>query len=72
MIDYFIPVLPLEQRHVKLCLQRYVSKFSSSKHPKVIEKILKTVPFEEDTNMFATSGCKKLEARVAAEMHTEL
>lgn len=72
VIDYYIPFLPLEQRHVVLCIQRLISRYSNKPMPKVLEKILKTVHFEEDTNMFAASGCKKLEARVDAELHTEL
>lgn len=72
VIDYFVPFLPLEQRHVEMCINRLIAQRSRVAQPKILQKVLRSVPFEEETQMFAASGCKKLEARVDAEMHSEL
>lgn len=72
VIDYFVPFLPMEQRHVEMCIKRLIARRSSSPLPNILQKVLRSVPFEESTKMFAASGCKKLESRVDAELHTEL
>lgn len=72
VIDYYVPFMPLEQRHVELCIKQLIAMRTSAQHPKIVQKVLKSVPFEKDTNMFAASGCKKLEARIDSELHTEL
>lgn len=72
VIDYFVPFMPLEKRHVELCLERFMADRSNIKQPKVLQSILNAIAYEEDMPMFAESGCKKLQARVDALIHTEL
>lgn len=72
IIDLYIPFMPMEQRHIVLCINRLIARTTRVAQPKILEKVLKSVPFEQSTHMFAESGCKKLEARVDAEMHSEL
>lgn len=37
VIDYFIPFLPLEQRHVEMCISRLIAQITSRPHPQVLQ-----------------------------------
>lgn len=66
LVDHFVPFLPLERKHVRLCLEKEFYKWG--KYPKesdVTEIIDKFITFDKQTGMYATSGCKTLEKKVA-------
>ena len=65
LIDYFIPFLPLERSHIKLCVK---ADLEEKGHP-VTDSVLNSVAdemlyFPEDTKVFSKSGCKKVSAKV--------
>lgn len=37
VIDYFIPFLPLEQRHVEMCISRLIAQITNRPQPKVLQ-----------------------------------
>ena len=64
-VDYFIPFLPLERSHVKMCAKVDVEKKG---HP-VTEQVLNSIADEllyypEDLKVFSQSGCKKVSSKV--------
>ena len=65
LIDYFIPFLPLERSHIKMCAK---ADLELKGHP-VTEKILNSVADEmlyspDDLKVFSKSGCKKVSSKV--------
>ena len=65
LIDYFIPFMPMERSHVKMCAKADLEKKG---HP-VTESILNRVAdellyFPEDQKAFSQSGCKKISSKV--------
>lgn len=65
LIDYFIPFLPLERSHIKMCAK---ADLELKGYP-VTEEILNRVADEmlyspEDLKVFSKSGCKKVSSKV--------
>ena len=65
LIDYFIPFMPLERSHIKMCAK---ADLEQKGHP-VTEEVLNRVAddllyFPEDLKVFSTSGCKKISSKV--------
>lgn len=65
LIDYFIPFLPLERSHVKMCAK---TDMEEKGHP-VTEQVLNSVSdellyFPDDLKVFSQSGCKKVSSKV--------
>ena len=65
LIDYFIPFLPLERSHIKMCAK---ADLELKGYP-VTEEILNRVADEmlyypEDFKVFSKSGCKKVSSKV--------
>lgn len=66
LVDHFVPFLPLERSHVRLCIEKEYQKWG--RYPAendVTELIDKFITFDKPTGMYATSGCKTLEKKVA-------
>ncbi|XP_033349671.1 torsin-1A-like isoform X2 [Bombus vosnesenskii] len=67
VIDHYVPFLPLEEVHVKKCLEK--AFLNRGVHPTndMIEEGLSYVVFGPPPhNIYATKGCKRLEQKVAA------
>lgn len=65
LIDYFIPFMPLERSHVKMCAE---ADLKQKGHP-VTDSILNKVAdellyFPDDLKAFSMSGCKKISSKV--------
>ena len=65
LIDYFIPFLPLERSHIKMCAK---AELERKQHP-VTEQILNKIAdellyFPDDLKAFSLSGCKKISSKV--------
>lgn len=65
LIDYFIPFMPLERSHIKMCAK---ADLEQKGHP-VTELILNNIAdelmyFPDDLKVFSQSGCKKVSSKV--------
>ena len=65
LIDYFIPFMPLERAHIKMCAK---ADLEYKGHP-VTELILNNIAdeiiyFPDDLKVFSQSGCKKVSSKV--------
>ena len=65
LIDHFIPFMPLERSHIKMCAK---ADLEQKGHP-VTEQILNNVAdeliyFPDDLKVFSVSGCKRISAKV--------
>ncbi|KAH8385253.1 hypothetical protein KR200_006959, partial [Drosophila serrata] len=66
VIDHFIPFLPMEQAHVVKCLEEEFWRWNMQPKKSAIAEILKnSISYDRKHNMFAISGCKTLEKKVA-------
>uniref|UniRef100_A0A1B0DRH5 AAA+ ATPase domain-containing protein n=1 Tax=Phlebotomus papatasi TaxID=29031 RepID=A0A1B0DRH5_PHLPP len=65
LIDHFIPFLPLEQRHVKKCIEQEFQRIGMPYPSKErLDAVLNSVTYEKENEFFAVHGCKKLEKKV--------
>ena len=65
LVDFFIPFLPLERSHIKLCVK---ADLEEKGYP-VTDSVLNSVAdemlyFPEDEKVFSKSGCKKVSSKV--------
>lgn len=66
VIDHYIPFLPLEREHLVQCIKAEFGRWGTKPSSEIIDNIIdETVIFEKKTGLFATSGCKKLDKKVA-------
>lgn len=68
LIDHYIPFLPLEKRHLVKCLEAEFKHWNQTPDPEIIETIINEHISFDETGLFARSGCKKLDKKVAAEV----
>ena len=65
LIDYFVPFMPLERSHIKMCAK---ADLEQKGHP-ITEQNLNNIAdellyFPEDLKVFSQSGCKKVSSKV--------
>ncbi|XP_003379108.1 torsin-1A [Trichinella spiralis] len=65
LIDHFVPFLPLERVHVKLCVYDQLKRRSVQLDATTIDEILKTIAyFPNEAQIFSSSGCKRIAQKV--------
>lgn len=68
VIDFYVPFLPLEKKHVKQCIKAEYANFGKEDvTEEMIQEIMNYIGFHEDTN-FSHTGCKTVYAKVQAEV----
>ncbi|GAB0092964.1 Torsin [Sergentomyia squamirostris] len=70
IIDFFIPFLPLEQRHLRKCIEREFLKTGITPSKEQIDEILRDVDYDSENVFFAANGCKKMEKKVGVFVHS--
>ncbi|XP_037809416.1 torsin-like protein [Lucilia sericata] len=69
VIDHFIPFLPLEKSHVYKCIEQEYKRWNAIPKEGAIENIINdSITYDRTNGIFATSGCKKLDKKVAVEV----
>ncbi|CAI5441152.1 unnamed protein product [Caenorhabditis angaria] len=72
LIDHFVPFLPLQQEHVKKCIEAYLIKRNRQDlihNVEVITKILNGLQYYPPTSKaFSSSGCKRVDAKTDLEI----
>ncbi|CAK5082141.1 unnamed protein product [Meloidogyne enterolobii] len=64
LIDYFVPFLPLERRHIIMCFRDYLHSKNIVYTQEQLENLADQLSyFPKDTPIFSTSGCKQIERR---------
>ncbi|VDK64483.1 unnamed protein product [Anisakis simplex] len=76
LIDHFIPFLPLERRHVLLCIRDYMKSHNFTPTDERIAKIADSLQyFPKSDPIYSSSGCKrvaqKTELLISAERAKE-
>ncbi|XP_076380524.1 torsin-like protein isoform X2 [Megalopta genalis] len=71
LIDHYVPFLPLEEAHVKQCLVKAFVNRDIGPSVDMIQSAMSYVIFGPDPhNLYATTGCKRLEQKVAAIIYS--
>ena len=67
LIDFFIPFLPLERKHVKECVKVVLQEFSQSVNDdKLVNEIANELQyFPEGDEIFSSTGCKSVYSEVS-------
>ncbi|XP_037929242.1 torsin-like protein isoform X1 [Teleopsis dalmanni] len=69
VIDHYLPFLPLEKRHIVKCVETEFKKWGSKPKENVVDSIINdAVTYDRTHGLFATSGCKTLDKKVAVEV----
>ncbi|XP_014227845.1 torsin-1A-like [Trichogramma pretiosum] len=71
LIDHYVPFLPLERKHVIMCIKDAFAHFSLyDPSEQQIQSVLSHVTFGPNPhNLYSTSGCKRLDYKVASVVH---
>ena len=65
LIDYFIPFMPLERSHIKMCAKADLEQKGHPVIEEVLDRVADELPyFREDLKAFSKSGCKKVSSKV--------
>ncbi|XP_060613195.2 prosalusin [Anolis sagrei] len=65
LIDLLVPFLPLKHHHVKQCVAQELASQGLQPSPGVAQAVADSLPyFPEDENVFSSTGCKMVAARV--------
>ncbi|KAK0180049.1 hypothetical protein PV327_005732 [Microctonus hyperodae] len=67
LIDHYVPFLPLEKEHIMLCIKEEFDKYKiPAPKNEQIEQVISYLSFgPEPHNLFVTSGCKRIQQKVA-------
>lgn len=70
LIDHYVPFLPLEESHVRQCIQaEFRNRGQKLPNEEGIREVLKYLTFgPEPHKLFSNSGCKRITSKVAAVM----
>ena len=65
LIDYFIPFLPLERSHIKMCAKADLQLKGYSVTEEILNRVADEMLYSpEDLKVFSKSGCKKVSSKV--------
>ena len=66
LISNYIPFLPLERKHVKMCAKVEALKQGHLLNQEFLDKVADTMSYgPEGTKMFSNSGCRGVDKKVA-------
>ena len=65
LVTAFIPFLPMERTHVKLCIEDDLRYKNQRVSEDIVNRVADVLPFyPPGVNVFATSGCKRVSQKV--------
>ncbi|XP_057337618.1 torsin-1A-like [Microplitis mediator] len=69
LIDHYVPFLPLESEHVEKCIEAAFRERGRSPSAQQIQDVMSHVTFIPPLEIFAKSGCKRIEQKVASNIY---
>ena len=65
LISAFVPFLPMERQHVKLCIRDDLIHKNHEVTEDIVNKVADVLPYYPPaTKLFAASGCKRVSQKV--------
>uniref|UniRef100_A0A646QHR3 Torsin n=1 Tax=Hemiscolopendra marginata TaxID=943146 RepID=A0A646QHR3_9MYRI len=73
LIDFHVPFLPLERRHVKECIKDEMRDQNAILDNDIIERVAdELIYYPRSSNTYSTSGCKRISQLLATELEKNL
>lgn len=75
LIDRFVPFLPLEKEHVKLCIKHYLQSHLNYTNPeqdpgiKFIEDVAQALKYDSKLNLYTEFGCRPVKSKILKFNH---
>ncbi|NXS20696.1 TOR1B protein, partial [Mystacornis crossleyi] len=71
LIDYFVPFLPLEQKHVKMCVRAEMTARGYAVDEKIVQAVADEMTyFPKEQKIYSDKGCKTVQAKL--DIHEDL
>ncbi|KAJ7414153.1 Torsin-1A [Willisornis vidua] len=71
LIDYFVPFLPLEHRHVKMCVRAEMAARGYAVNEEVVQAVADEMTyFPKEQKIYSDKGCKTVQAKL--DIHEDL
>lgn len=65
LVDYFVPFLPLEHRHVKMCVRAEMAARGYAVDEKIVQAVADEMTyFPKEQKIFSDKGCKTVQAKL--------
>lgn len=65
LIDYFIPFLPLEHKHVKMCVRAEMTARGYAVDEKIVQAVADEMTFfPKEQKIYSDKGCKTVQAKL--------
>uniref|UniRef100_A0A8C8RZ58 Torsin n=1 Tax=Pelusios castaneus TaxID=367368 RepID=A0A8C8RZ58_9SAUR len=65
LIDYFIPFLPLEYKHVKMCIRAEIKSQGKAVDEEIVTKVANEMTFfPKDERIYSDKGCKLVQSKL--------
>ena len=67
LIDIYVPFLPLEQKHVRQCVNREITLrgYWPPDHLDLVDQVIADLAFwPSDTQLYSSTGCKRVSQKV--------
>lgn len=71
LIDYFVPFLPLEQKHVKMCVRAEMTARGYVVDEAIVQAVADEMTyFPKEQKIYSDKGCKTVQAKL--DIHEDL
>ncbi|XP_068887846.1 torsin-1B isoform X1 [Aphelocoma coerulescens] len=71
LIDYFVPFLPLEQKHVKMCVRAEMTARGYVVDENIVQAVVEEMTyFPKEQKIYSDKGCKTVQAKL--DIHEDL
>jgi len=61
LIDVYVPFLPLERKHVKLCVEKEAGERNLTMSSEQVSKVVDSLTYwPQETSLYSTTGCKRI------------
>ncbi|KAG8141977.1 hypothetical protein E2320_006622 [Naja naja] len=65
LIDYFVPFLPLEYKHVKMCIRAEMKSRGNAIDEEIVEKVAGEMTFfPKEEKIYSDKGCKTVQTKL--------
>merc|ERR1712142_1401113 len=73
LVDVFVPFLPLERQHVKICVRNEFQRRKVDFTEEMVEKVAdEMIYWPTELKLFSTSGCKRVAQKVDLLLEEDL
>jgi len=65
LVDVFVPFLPLERQHIKICIKNELKRRGLEEDPQVVERVAEELTYwPKELKLYSSSGCKRIAQKI--------